>query len=115
MAWVVGAVFVYQVLYTNVAGNLASYATLKAMGFGDAWLFAVVVEQAVLLAVLAFLPGLVAAAWLYHVAGAATRLPMELTLGTAALVLGFTVAMCATAGALAARPVRRLDPADLAV
>ncbi len=115
MAWVVGAVFVYQVLYTTVAGNLASYATLKAMGFGDAWLFGVVVQQAVILAVLAFLPGLVAAAYLYQTAGEATRLPMELTLGTALLVLGFTVAMCATAGALAARPVRHTDPADLVV
>jgi putative ABC transport system permease protein len=113
MAWVVGAVFVYQILFTNVAGQLPAYATLKAIGFGDLWMLLVIVEQATLLAVLGFVPGIAVAARLYRTAGDATRLPMELSLPTSIVVLMLTVAMCATAGACAARRVRFADPAEL--
>lgn len=113
MAWIVGAVFVYQILFTNVASQLTAYATLKAMGFADGWLLAVVVEQAAILALLGFGPGLLVAFRLYETAGNATRLPMHLSWATAIVVLGLTVVMCAAAGACAARKVRVADPATL--
>ena len=113
MGWVIGAVFVYQILFTSVATNLSSYATLKAMGFSDGWLVAIVLEKALILAALGFVPGLVVAAAIYRIAGEATRLPMDMTIGSGLLVLVFTMLMCSAAGLFAARRLRTADPAEL--
>jgi putative ABC transport system permease protein len=71
------------------------------------------VKQAVILAVCGFVPGLLISAWLYRVAGAATRLPMELTPARIAAVLGLTIAMCAVSALFAMRKVRNADPAEI--
>jgi hypothetical protein len=42
MGLLVGAVIVYQILYTDVTDHLDEYATLKAMGFTTRYLFSVV-------------------------------------------------------------------------
>jgi putative ABC transport system permease protein len=52
MGLVVGAVIVYLILFVNVAERLPKYATLKAIGFTDRALFSVVLQQAIILAVL---------------------------------------------------------------
>jgi putative ABC transport system permease protein len=92
---------------------LPEYATLKAMGYSNRFLSGVVLQQAVILAVLGFAPGALAALGLYRVVGRATRLPMELDWERAVTVLLLTVAMCAISGTLALRKVRALDPADV--
>ena len=53
---VVGTAIVYQVLSSDVANHLPEYATLKAMGYSGNYLASVVLQQAVALAVLGFLP-----------------------------------------------------------
>jgi putative ABC transport system permease protein len=113
MAIVVGAIIVYQILFADVADHLAEYATLKAMGYPDRFLFAVVLEQAAILAALGFLPGAAAAWWLYGQAGQATRLPLELTPERAISVLGLTFGMCVVSGLLALRKLRGADPAEI--
>jgi len=50
-------VIVYQVLSTDVNAHLKEYATFKAMGYNNAYLLSVVFEEAVILAVLGFVPG----------------------------------------------------------
>jgi len=56
--WVLGrAVIVYQILYTDVSDHLPEYATLKAMGYSDAYLIGVIIQESLLLAVLGFVPG----------------------------------------------------------
>jgi putative ABC transport system permease protein len=110
---VVGAIIVYQILFADVSDHLAEYATLKAMGYSNGFVSGVVVQQAVILAVLGYLPGLAASFWLYRSAGAATRLPMHLTTERCLAVLALTVAMCAVSGLIALRKVRSLDPAEV--
>ena len=100
-------------LFADVSDHLAEYATLKAMGYPDRYLFGVVLQEAVILAVLGFLPGLAICTYLYRVAGEATRLPMHLTAPTAAAVLGLTVVMCGLSGAVALRKIRSADPAEI--
>jgi len=110
---VVGSIIVYQILFADVSDHLPEYATLKAMGYSNRFVSGVVLQQAVILAVLGFVPGALVSLWLYRVIGRATRLPMALDGVRGATVLGLTVAMCAVSGALALRKVRKLDPADV--
>ena len=110
---VVGAIIVYQILFADISEHLPEYATLKAMGFTNGYVVSVVVQQACLLALLGFVPGLVVSAGLYHLTATATRLPMQLTVGTGLLVLILTVGMCIVSAAIAMRKVRSADPAEI--
>jgi putative ABC transport system permease protein len=109
----VGSIIVYQILFTDVSDHLREYATLKAMGYRDRYLFGIVLQEALLLAVLGFAPGFALATLLYRVAGDATKLPMQMQTGRSLLVLGLTVAMCCVAGTAALRKVRSVDPAEV--
>lgn len=113
MSFIVGAVIVYQILFVNVADHLTEYATLKAMGYGDAYLFAVVLQQAVILAVLGYLPGLAICMGLYRLTAEAAHLPLLMTLETSVLVLGLAILMCCLSGTLALRKIRAADPAEM--
>jgi putative ABC transport system permease protein len=109
----VGGIIVYQILFADVSDHLAEYATLKAMGYSNGFLSRVVLEQAVILAVLGYLPGFAIALYLYQTAGAATRLPLHMTLERALAVLALTIAMCAVSALIALRKLRAADPADV--
>src|SRR5204863_2887166 len=61
VALFVGIVFVYQVIASDIANRLHEYATLKAMGYGPAYLAGVVLRQAGLIAALGYVPGLLGA------------------------------------------------------
>ncbi|AFY29158.1 ABC transporter permease DevC [Cyanobium gracile] len=113
MAFVVGVVIVYQVLSTDVNAHLQEYATFKAMGFRQRWLLLVVVEQALILAALGFIPGVLMPLWLYAVASKATSLPIAMTLGRATTVFVLTLVMCLASGAIATRRLQAADPAEL--
>jgi len=113
MAFVVGVVIVYQVLSTDVNAHLQEYATFKAMGFRQRWLLVVVVEQALILAALGFIPGVLMPLWLYAVAAKATSLPIAMTLGRASTVFVLTLVMCLASGAIATRRLQAADPAEL--
>ena len=109
----IGGVIVYQILYTDVTNHLAEYATLKAMGFTDLYLFKTVLQEALLLAGLGFIPGLIISVGLYDLTRDAARLPMETNLGRVVFILSLTVLMCFASGAIAVRKLRAVDPADI--
>jgi putative ABC transport system permease protein len=113
MGFVVGAIIVYQILYSDVSDHLPEYATLKAMGYSNLFLSWVVVQQAMILAILGFIPGVLVCRWLYARASEATSLPIYLTRERAITVLLLTIGMCALAGFIALRKVRSADPADV--
>lgn len=113
IGFVVGAIIVYQILFADVSDHLPEYATLKAIGYSNGFVSRVVLQQAVLLAILGYLPGLLGSLWLFRRAGAATRLPMEMSLERGLSVLALTIGMCALSGLIALRKVRRLDPAEI--
>ncbi len=113
MAFVVGVVIVYQVLSTDVNAHLKEYATFKAMGYRHRYLLGIVFEEAIILAVLGFIPGLVLPLGLYSMAAKATALPIYMTLSRAVLVLMLTLLMCLLSGAIATRKLQSADPADM--
>jgi putative ABC transport system permease protein len=83
------------------------------MGYRSRFVSGIVMQEAVILALLGYLPGVGAAALLYGLAAGATRLPLHLTAERAAVVLVLTLVMCTFSGFLALRKVRRLDPAEV--
>jgi putative ABC transport system permease protein len=110
---VVGGIIVYQILFADVSDHLPEYATLKAIGYSNRYLAGVVMQQAVILAVLGYLPGLAIGLLLYRVSAEATRLPLAMTWPRGLGVLALTVAMCCASALLALRKVRSADPADV--
>jgi putative ABC transport system permease protein len=113
MGFIVGIVIVYQILYTDVADHLPEYATLKAMGYTDFYLLTVVFQEAVILAIVGFFPGMFAAVGLYTITRNATNLPLLMTLARATTVLVLTLIMCLVSGAIAVRKLQAADPADM--
>ena len=113
MGLVVGGIIVYQILFADISDHLAEYATLKAMGYTNRYLAALVLMEALILAVAGYLPGLAVCHWLYAITQSATMLPMQLTAERGVLVLGLTAVMCAASGAVAMRKLRAADPAEI--
>lgn len=113
VGFVVGAVILYQVLASQILRALPQYATLKAMGYGNGYLGAVVVRFAALLAVLAYGPALLAALAGYALIRHLTLLPVDMTADRALLVLAGTLVMTVGAAWASLRAVRRADPVDL--
>ncbi len=113
MGLTVGSIIVYQILFSDVSDHLKEYATLKAMGYSNGFLFRVVLSEAIILAGMGFVPGLLASILIYENAGEATRLPLEMTPRLALSVFGMTAGMCTAAGFLALRKIRSADPAEI--
>ncbi|MEH2382426.1 MAG: ABC transporter permease DevC [Nostoc sp.] len=113
MGFIVGTVIVYQILYTEVADHLAEYATLKAIGYTQNYLLTVILQEALLLAVLGYFPGIIFAFFMYDSARKATLLPVFMSFDRAAMVLFLTIMMCIISGAIAVRKLRSADPADI--
>ncbi|MCP6760345.1 MAG: ABC transporter permease DevC [Fischerella sp. CENA71] len=109
----VGTVIVYQILYTEVSDHLPEYATLKAMGYTNNYLLFVILKEALILAILGYIPGFSFAIFQYHLARQVTLLPMIMTLDTALKVLTLTILMCSISGAIAVRKLQSADPADI--
>ncbi len=109
----VGAVILYQILYTDVSDHLAEFATLKAMGHADKNLFLVVLFQAILLALLAYFPSWLITVGIYAITKQATHLPIAMTWERTGIVFLLTVVMCSISGFLAMQKLRSADPAEV--
>lgn len=109
----VGIVIVYQVLSTDVADHLSEYATFKAMGYPQHFFLGIVFEEALILAILGFVPGFIVASGLLAGMNKATGLPLAMTASMAMMVFFGTLVACAISGAIATRRLASADPADL--
>lgn len=113
MGVLVGIVIVYQILSTDVVDHLREYATFKAMGYGQPFFLGIVFEEALVLAIFGFIPGIGASMALYAALSAATGLPVEMDVARAASVFLGTLFACVLSGAIATRRLAGADPADL--
>ena len=112
---IVGIVIVYQILYTDIRDHLPEYATMKAMGYRNRYLFKVVLQEALLLAAMGYVPGLLVSLALYQLTVNATAgtLPVQMNMGRVFLVLSLTVLMCSISGLLSVRKAVSTDPAEV--
>lgn len=113
MGFIIGVVIVYQILYTDVSDHLPEYATLKAMGYSDKRLLAAILQEALLLAVLGFIPGYLASYAVYELLFLITRVPIIMKATVAINVFLITLIMCAISGAIAMNKLRSANPADV--
>lgn len=113
IGFVVGTVIVYQILYSEVADHLPEYATLKAMGYRQRYLLLVVFQEALMLAVIGYMPGFAFAIFQYTMVRNATLLPLIMTVERAVTVLILTIMMCTISGGIAVRKLQAADPADI--
>jgi putative ABC transport system permease protein len=112
MAFVVGTVIVFQILSTDVNDHIGEYATFKAMGYRDRYLLLIVLEEAIILASLGFIPGLGLALAQYALIRNVASLPIGMTFSRFAFVFFLTLVMCLVSGMIATRRVQAADPAD---
>jgi len=113
MGFIVGLVIVYQVLYSDVNDHLAEYATLKAIGYSGGQLLAVIFQEALILAILGFIPGYGLSVGMYALLSHLTRIPLAMRSHVAINVFILTILMCLISGAIAAQKLRSADPADV--
>lgn len=109
----VGIVIVYQVLSTDVADHLREYATFKAMGYGPRFFLGIVFEEALVLGIMGFIPGLIVGTTILTLMGKITTLPLGMTPSMAITVFLGTIVFSALSGAIATRRLGAADPADL--
>jgi putative ABC transport system permease protein len=113
MSFFVGIILVYQILYTDVADHWTEYATLKAMGYSNRFLFGVVIQEALILSVLGFIPGFLVSNLLYGGVANVTGLLFQMTPGRVLNLYGLSFVMCLISGAIAVRKVQSADPAEV--
>ena len=113
VGFAIGIAVCYQILYSTVLDRLAQYATLNAIGYTNRFLASIVVQEALLLSLLGFIPGVLLALVIYRLLELRTGLIMNLTLLRTMPVFVATVVMCTLGGLAAAVKVMRTSPALL--
>lgn len=113
IGFIIGFAIVYQILSADVNDHLSEYATFKAMGYSHGYLLGVVFEEALLLAALGFIPGMVLSLGLYKIIALGTELAVDMPCDRPPVVLALTFVMCALSGAVATRRLKAADPADV--
>ncbi len=113
MGLVVGAIICYQIQFTDISQHMPEFATLKAMGYGPAYFWSVILCQSFYLACLGFLPGIIVSKCLYDLLAESSGLIMTMDWWTIGYVWLLTLVMCITSGVLAIRKLFSTDPASL--
>lgn len=108
---VVGVVVVAQILYSSVSDHIKEFGTLKAMGASDKELYGLVIEQALWMAILGYIPGMLVCWGLSVWVANATGIIILITPVSAMGVLGITVVMCVGSAFFAIQKVTKIDPA----
>lgn len=107
---IVGTVIVAQTLYSSTKEHLSEFATLRAIGSSRRYIYAVIVCQAVLNAIIGFsIAALIGEAIVQLTA--ATALPIVITQGLMIGLFLLTVVMCIGSALAAIVQVTRIDPA----
>ena len=113
IGFIIGVIICYQILYNEITDHLPQYATLRAMGFDDRYLTRVVIQEAVWLSILGFIPGFACAWLIYYIIEYFTGILMFFTLLRVGIIFFVTILMCIAAARIAVKRVLRVDPADL--
>jgi putative ABC transport system permease protein len=108
---IVGTVVVGQILYSSVSDHLREFGTLKAMGSPDGYIYRIILEQALWMAVLGYVPGMALSVGLGALTVNAQAVQILISPAAAGAIFGITVVMCSGAAIFAIQKVTHLDPA----
>jgi len=112
LALMVGVVIVAQTLYASTMDRLPEYATIRAMGGSRAYLYKIVIKQAVVGGLLGYLIGISVVVVLAYLARNASSSP-EVPWWLAAAVGIITVLMCVAASLVSMNKVTSIDPVQV--
>jgi len=109
---IVGTVIVAQTLYSSTKDHISEFATLRAMGSSNNYIYNVIIYQALLNAVIGFV---IAAGIGYEVVRMTEKsaLPIVITPWLVAALFLLTIMMCIASGMVAIVRVVRIDPASV--
>jgi putative ABC transport system permease protein len=107
---IVGTVIVAQTLYSSTKDHLSEFATLRAIGSSGRYIYAVIIWQAMISAIVGFcLAALIGGAIVLLTQDSA--LPIMMTPFLVGVLFALTVAMCVASAIAAIMQVMRVDPA----
>ena len=113
VGFAIGVMICSQILFTQVSDHFRELAILRALGHADGFLVSLVLQQAIILAVLGFVPGWIASAVGYRFLADYSGIQMWLTPPRVATVFALTLLLCTISAGLAVRKALRADPAEL--
>jgi len=110
----VGTVIVAQTLYSSTKDHLNEFATLRAIGSSGAYIYMVIIWQALLSAIIGFCGAASISAIVVKIT-ADTALPIVVTPAMSFALFLLTVVMCVASAIAAIVQVMRIDPATVLV
>ena len=113
LGFITGLMICTQILFTSVVDRMPLFGTLKAIGHTNGYLIRLVLREALLMAVIGFIPGVLIAVVLYHYLESIIGFDMVLTLQRVLLIFVFTAGMSLMAAFLAIRKATSADPAEV--
>ncbi|WP_082690028.1 FtsX-like permease family protein [Leptolyngbya sp. NIES-2104] len=111
VGFIVGMVIVGQILYSSVSDHIREFGTLKAMGASNWVIYSVILEQALWMAVLGYLPSIALCLGLGAWTQASNGIMILITPATGVGIFVLTVVMCVGSALFAVQKVTRVDPA----
>ena len=108
----VSAIILYQILYSDVSEHCPEYAILKAIGYPNAFIVSIIIQEAGLMVSIAFLPSIAISLLIYQALALQTKLLFDLTAFQIVAIFFSSWIISTSSGWIAADKVRRLDPAD---
>lgn len=108
---IVGIVVVSQILYSSVSDHLKEFGTLKAMGASASMIYRVIIEQALWMAILGYLPAMMLCLGLAHVINRTQGQLLLINAESAIAIFAVTIIMCIGSAIFAIQKVNRVDPA----
>src|SRR5689334_2177890 len=109
---IVGTVIVAQTLYSSTKDHLSEFATLRAMGSSNRYIYNVIIYQALINAVVGFAIAAAIGALVVELT-AKSALPIVITPGLVAALSALTVVMCVISAIGAIFRIVRIDPASV--
>lgn len=109
---IVGTVIVAQTLYSSTKDHLSEFATLRAMGSSNGYIYRVIIYQALLNAIIGFIIASAIGAVVVEMT-AKSALPIVITPWLIAALFVLTVVMCVASAIGAIVRVVRIDPATV--
>lgn len=109
---IVGTVIVAQTLYSSTKDHLKEFATLRAMGSSNRYIYNVIIYQALLNAVIGFCIAAGIGAIVVQMT-AKSALPIVITHWLIVALFALTIVMCVASGIGAIVRVLRIDPATV--
>jgi putative ABC transport system permease protein len=111
LGFIVGTVIVVQTLYASTKDHLHEFVTLRALGASSGYLYAVILVQAIISAIMGFALGISISLMILYLARN-TPLPLLMTPGLAVTLFALTVVMSAISAVSAIIKVTQIDPAS---